>query len=100
MAFSSGMAAITALMELFSPGDHIIASDDLYGGSRRLFHNISVKNGLAFDLVNTSDVSQIEAYIRPQTKALFIETPTNPMMQVTEFPGQFQTWRSWHDIKL
>ena len=49
LAFSSGMAALTALMELFSPGDHIIASDDLYGGSRRLFDNISGKNGLEFD---------------------------------------------------
>ena len=84
MAFSTGMAAIAALMELFSPGDHLIASDDLYGGSHRLFHHISMKNGIAFDLVNTSDISQIEARIRPETKALFIETPTNPMMQVTD----------------
>lgn len=84
MAFSSGMAAIAALMELFSPGDHIIASDDLYGGSHRLFYNISEKNGIHFSLVNTSDISQIEAVIRPETKAVFIETPTNPMMHVTD----------------
>ncbi len=84
MAFSSGMAAIAALMELFAPGDHIIASDDLYGGSHRLFHHISVKNGLSFDLVNTSDISLIEEKITAHTKALFIETPTNPMMQVTD----------------
>jgi len=84
MAFSSGMAAISAMMELFSPLDHIIASDDLYGGSHRLFRNISQKNGIAFDLINTSDVSLIEPLIRPQTKALFVETPTNPMMQVTD----------------
>lgn len=84
MAFSSGMAAITTVMELFCPGDHIIASDDLYGGSYRLFRKISIKNGLSFDFVNTSDVSKIEAYIRPETKAVFIETPTNPMMQVTD----------------
>ena len=84
MAFSTGMAAITALMELFAPGDHIIASDDLYGGSHRLFHHISVKNGLLFDLVNTSDLSLIEEKITAHTKALFIETPTNPMMQVTD----------------
>ena len=84
MAFSTGMAAIAALMELFSPGDHLIASDDLYGGSHRLFHHISMKNRITFDLVNTSDISQIEARIRPETKALFIETPTNPMMQVTD----------------
>jgi len=84
MAFSSGMAAITALMELFSPGDHIIASDDLYGGSHRLFFNISKKNGLDFSLIDTSDISQIESRIRPETRAVFIETPTNPMMHVTD----------------
>jgi len=56
MAFSSGMAAVAALMELFRPGDHIIASDDLYGGSHRLFSHISRKNGLSFDFVDTSDI--------------------------------------------
>ena len=84
LAFATGMAAISALMELFVPGDHVIASDDLYGGSHRLFHHISEKNGISFDLVNTSCVSRIESLIRPETKALFIETPTNPMMQVTD----------------
>ncbi len=84
MAFSTGMAAVTALMELFCPGDHIIASDDLYGGSHRLFHRISMKNGLTFDLVDTSDVSMVASCIRPETRAVFIETPTNPMMQVTD----------------
>lgn len=84
MAFSSGMAALALLMELFSPGDHIIASDDLYGGSHRLFHHISEKNGIDFDFVNTSDISQIEKGIKAETKAVFVETPTNPMMQVTD----------------
>ncbi|MGV8905654.1 MAG: trans-sulfuration enzyme family protein [Acetobacterium sp.] len=84
IAFSTGMAAIGTVMELFSPGDHLIASDDLYGGSHRLFHQISMKNGITFDFVNTSDLSLIESRIRPNTKAIFIETPTNPMMQVTD----------------
>jgi len=84
IAFSSGMAAITTLMELFSPGDHIIASDDLYGGSHRLFSHISVKNGLNFDYADTTDVNTVRRYIRPETKAVFIETPTNPMMRVTD----------------
>lgn len=84
LAFSSGMSAIAALMELFSPGDHLIASDDLYGGSIRLFHGISEKNGIAFDFVNTSQPDQIDRHIRPNTKAVFVETPTNPMMQVTD----------------
>lgn len=87
IAFATGMAAITAVMELFTPGDHIIASDDLYGGSYRLFHHISMKNGIRFDLVNTSDLALIEKHIRSNTKALFIETPTNPMMQVTDIEG-------------
>src|SRR5690606_39247816 len=78
MAFSTGMAAIAALMELFSPGDHIIASDDLYGGSHRLFCHISSKNGLKFDFLDTSDISATAALIRPETKALLVETPTNP----------------------
>ncbi|MDR1630882.1 MAG: PLP-dependent aspartate aminotransferase family protein [Oscillospiraceae bacterium] len=84
MAFSTGMAAISAMMELFSPGDHIIASDDLYGGSHRLFHHISMKNGIAFDFVHTSHVERIRERIRPETRAVFVETPTNPMMQVTD----------------
>ena len=84
LAFSSGMAAINAFMELFAPGDHIIASNDLYGGTYRLFFNISTKNGITFDLVNTSFIDQIESRITSQTKAILVETPTNPMMQVTD----------------
>ncbi|HML38389.1 MAG TPA: PLP-dependent aspartate aminotransferase family protein [Bacillota bacterium] len=84
LAFSSGMAAIGVLLELFRPGDHIVASDDLYGGSVRYFSAISEKNGLTFDFVNTSDLEKVMACIRPETKAVFVETPTNPMMHVTD----------------
>jgi cystathionine beta-lyase/cystathionine gamma-synthase len=84
LAFSSGMAAIAALLELFSPGDHIVASDDLYGGTQRYFNAISTKNGLRFELVNTSDLEEIRSAVRPETKAVFVETPTNPMMQVSD----------------
>jgi cystathionine beta-lyase/cystathionine gamma-synthase len=90
IAFATGMAAIGTVMELFAPGDHVIASDDLYGGSHRLFHQISMKNGLSFDFVNTSELTAIEAVIKPNTKALFIETPTNPMMQVTDIEAVAQ----------
>lgn len=90
MAFSSGMAALTMMMELFSPGDHIIASDDLYGGSHRLFFNLSIKNGITFSLVDTSDINRIKAAVTPATKAVFIETPTNPMMQVTDIAAVSQ----------
>jgi len=82
VAFSSGMAAISVLMELFSPGDHIIASDDLYGGTIRLFTYISQKNGIKISYIST--LKDLEKEINPSTKALFIETPSNPMMRVTD----------------
>jgi len=82
VAFSSGMAAVSALMELFSPGDHIIASNDLYGGTFRLFKHISEKNGVKFSYAAT--VKDIEKEITSSTKAIFIETPSNPMMNVID----------------
>jgi len=84
LAFSTGMAAEAALMELFEPNSHIIATDDLYGGTIRLFEVISKKNGLTFDYVDTSILSAVKAAIKPNTKAIFIETPTNPMMKVCD----------------
>lgn len=84
LAFSTGMAAITTLMELFTIGDHMIASEDLYGGSVRLFEHISKKNGITFDYLDTANVAGIKSLIRKETKAIYIETPTNPMMQVTD----------------
>lgn len=83
LAFSTGMAAITAFMEIFAPGDHIITDADLYGGSIRLFDNINKKNGIEFTNVNCSQ-DDVEKYIKPNTKAVFIETPTNPMMNVID----------------
>jgi cystathionine beta-lyase/cystathionine gamma-synthase len=69
-------------MELFSPGDHIIACDDLYGGTFRLFSHISQKNGIKFSFAGTPE--EVERKITPATKAVFIETPTNPMMRVID----------------
>jgi cystathionine gamma-synthase len=83
LAFSSGMAAITNVMELFEPGDHIVIENDLYGGSIRLFENISRKNGIEFTSIDFSS-DDAEKYVKPNTKAFFIETPTNPMMNVTD----------------
>ena len=82
-ALSSGMAAISLLMELFKPGDHIIADSDLYGGSIRLFRNVSEKNGIEFSNIDCYR-ENIEKYINKNTKAIYIETPTNPMMHVTD----------------
>ena len=83
VAFSSGMAAISTVMELFRPGDHLIVDDDLYGGSVRLFSNISRKNGIEITGVNLCE-EEIESYIQENTKAVFLETPTNPMMNVID----------------
>ena len=82
-ALSSGMAAITLLMEIFKPGDHIIAEADLYGGSVRLFDNVSKKNGYEFTYLNCSR-DDIEGAIKENTRAVYIETPTNPMMNVSD----------------
>ncbi|MCL1843496.1 MAG: PLP-dependent aspartate aminotransferase family protein [Defluviitaleaceae bacterium] len=84
LAFSSGMAAEAALMELFSPGDSIIASDDLYGGSVRLFNHISKKNGIKVNYLDTNNPEKLKNAVCPNTKMIFAETPTNPMMQITD----------------
>ena len=82
-ALSSGMAAITLLMEIFKPGDHFIVEADLYGGTTRLFDNVSKKNNYEFTYVNASK-DDIEKEIRENTKAIYVETPTNPMMNVSD----------------
>ena len=82
-ALSTGMAAVTLLMEYFEPGDHFVVESDLYGGSIRLFNNVSIKNHYEFTFLNCSK-DNIEAAIRPNTKAIYIETPTNPMMNVSD----------------
>jgi cystathionine gamma-synthase len=83
LAFASGMAAIATLMEIFQPGDHIIADADLYGGSIRLFQNISEKNGIEITSIDFTK-EDVKNYIRENTKAIYLETPTNPMMHVTD----------------
>lgn len=95
LAFSSGMAAISAMMELFKPGDHLITDSDLYGGSIRLFQNISEKNGIQFTHINCSD-EDIESYVQENTKAIYIETPTNPMMNVTDIKKTAQIARKYN----
>lgn len=87
VAFSSGMAAITACFELFRPGDRIVCSADLYGGVVRLLHSIEEKNGLKVDFVDTTDLELLEAALKPDTKAIYVETPSNPMMNVTDLRG-------------
>ena len=83
-AFSSGMSAISACFELFSPGEHIICSEDLYGGVVRLNKLICEKNGISIDYIDTTDLEKVKKAIRPETKAIYVETPSNPMMNITD----------------
>lgn len=83
LAFSTGMAAVALMMEIFRPGDHLIVDSDLYGGSIRLFNNVSEKNGIKFTSIDCYK-EDVESYINEATKAIYIETPTNPMMNVTD----------------
>ena len=97
LAFSSGMAAITLMMELFKPGDHLIVDADLYG-SIRLFNHVSEKNGIEFSSVDCHK-ENVAAYIRENTKAVYIETPTNPMMNVTDIKALAEITKK-HNILL
>lgn len=83
LAFSCGMSALDAVMSLFNPGDHIIATRDLYGGSVRLFDALARRFGLLVDYLDTNNQKALGAALKPATKAVFVETPSNPMMKVT-----------------
>lgn len=83
-AFASGMAAINALMTLLKSGDHVVASHNLYGGSFRLFERVLKDFGLRFSYANTSRLEDVEKAIRPETRLLYVETPTNPVMEITD----------------
>src|SRR5206468_3821458 len=83
-AFASGMSAIDATLRLIKTGEHVIVSDNTYGGTFRLFHRILSNYGIEFDFVDTSEVSNVEAAIKDNTRMVFVETPTNPVMIVTD----------------
>lgn len=84
LAFSTGVAAITACFHLFKPGDHIIVSEDLYGGTFRLFNDIYSVFGIKSTFVDTTSLDKIKEAITDETKAIFIETPSNPLMRVSD----------------
>ncbi|HET6277384.1 MAG TPA: PLP-dependent aspartate aminotransferase family protein [Candidatus Polarisedimenticolia bacterium] len=83
-AFASGMSAINTVTTLLKAGDHVVVSDNVYGGTYRLFANVLVDFGLTFSYVDTSRIAAIEAAMRPQTRMVFVETPTNPIMTLTD----------------
>ncbi len=83
-AFASGMSAIDAVLKLVKSGDHVIVGDNTYGGTFRLFNKILSNYGIEFDYIDTSDAGNIEKAFKPNTKMVFVETPTNPVMTVTD----------------
>ncbi len=84
MAFSSGMAAISCLLKLVKSGDHVVVSDDLYGGTYRLFSQVFAQYGLEFTYADLTDEKTLRDAMRPNTRLVFLETPTNPMMKVAD----------------
>src|SRR4051794_10224221 len=83
-AFASGMAAIDATLRLVKAGDHVVVSDNTYGGTYRLFSRILANYNIEFDYVDTSDITKVEAALRQNTRMVFVETPTNPVMIITD----------------
>jgi cystathionine gamma-lyase len=84
-AFASGLAGIATVLDMLDTGDHVIASDDLYGGSFRLFDKVRKKSaGLSFDFIDKSDIANVERAITPKTKMIWIESPTNPLLKLAD----------------
>ncbi|HEX7807873.1 MAG TPA: PLP-dependent aspartate aminotransferase family protein [Thermoanaerobaculia bacterium] len=86
LSFASGMAAIHAVLSTLSKGDHVVSTQDLYGGAWRIFTKVFSRFGIDFTFVDTTTPSNIEAAIRPETKLLWLETPSNPLLNVTDIP--------------
>jgi len=87
LAFGSGLAAIDAVLKLLNPGDEVISTNDLYGGSYRLFTKIFEKYGLVFHFTEMDNLSKIESLVNNNTKMIWVETPTNPMMNIVDING-------------
>ncbi|MDR9856873.1 aminotransferase class I/II-fold pyridoxal phosphate-dependent enzyme [Paenibacillus sp. VCA1] len=96
-ACSSGMAALQTIFSLFKQGDHLIVSLDLYGGTYRLLERILSKFGVSASYIDTNDLDELEKSRRPETKAVFIETPTNPLMMITDIE-KVSAWAKRHEL--
>jgi len=83
-AFASGLAAIEAILKRLSAGDHVVSEENLYGGTHRMFTQVLARLGLSFTFVDTADPQQVRDALRPETRLVYIETPTNPMMRVAD----------------
>src|SRR6202171_752836 len=98
-AFASGMAAIGAIATLLEAGDHVIVSDNTYGGTFRLFDKVLTRYQLAFSYVDTSKLEEVERAMTPATRILFVETPTNPVMRLTDLRAAAELAHR-HDVRL
>lgn len=99
LCFSSGMAATDAVIKLLSPGDEVIAANDMYGGTFRLFTKVFAKYGIIFHFVNMQNAEGITEFINPKTKLIWTETPTNPMMNITDIAAVSEIAHK-HQIKV
>ena len=81
------MAAISAVIMLLDKGDHLILNSDVYGGTYRALTKVFTRFGLDVDFVDTTNIDEVEKYIKPETKMLYIETPSNPLLRVTDIKG-------------
>lgn len=95
-AFASGLAALAALMSLFAPGDHIIAGDDLYGGTVRYFDQVLAKYGIEFSYIDTSNLDALQQAITPRTKLIYLESPTNPMLRLSDIAAVAELAKRHH----
>lgn len=84
LTFSSGLGVTTTVITMLSAGDHIVAGDDLYGGTNRLLRNVAMKMNIEVDFVDCTDLAKVEAAVKPNTKLFWIETPTNPLLKVID----------------
>ena len=94
LAFASGLAAHDTLMKLFSAGDHVVCGENVYGGTFRLFAQVIARMGIEFTFVDSADLDEIRAALRPNTKLVHVETPTNPMMRLTDIAAAAEMARS------
>ena len=99
-AFASGMAAIDTLMHLLDAGDHVICSDDVYGGTFRLFDKVFKRVGLEFSFVDMTEVANIERAITPKTKFIWVETPTNPMLKLVDLAKVAEVAKKHHVLTV
>ncbi|MBK0404836.1 cystathionine gamma-synthase [Adhaeribacter sp. BT258] len=99
LCFASGMAAIDAVVKLLSPGDEVISTNDLYGGTYRIFTKIFQNYGIKFHFISMADIANVEKYVNENTKLLWVETPTNPLLNIIDIKGAAAIAKK-HNLKL